>query len=160
MKKQKALKPKQQLAVKLFALGEPQKIIAERLEVSVMTIYRWQHIPAFQTQLESLHSSGLEATAKKIHIAGITAAETIQEFLNDMAQPAEVRAKFAVGVLRAYPAFQAALAKGLSHRIADFTLDERWAMNRATYDSCGNLIAEKWAKSQPQVVDANGGVAV
>lgn len=161
MKKQKVLKPKQQLAVRLLASGYQKNIVAQRLNVSVMTIYRWEQSPIFQTELAStIEASGLEETARKLHIAGITAAETIQEFLNNMSHPSEVRAKFAVGVLRAYPAFQSAIEKGLRHRIGDFSLDERWTLNHATYDSHGNLIVDTWSNHPTIIRSPDGSLAV
>ena len=160
MKNHKVLKPKQQLAVRLLALGHQKNIVAQRLDVSTMTLYRWEQSPNFQNELAtSIESSGLKETARKLHIAGITAAETIQEFLNNMSHPAEVRAKFAVGVLRAYPAFQSAIEKGLRNRVGDFNLDERW-LSHATYDSHGNLIADAWANTQSQIRSPEGSLVV
>jgi hypothetical protein len=160
MKKKKVLRPKQVQAVRLLARGETKQYVATRLSVATMTVYRWQRDPIFQSQLEALHASGLEATAKKVHIAGLTAAETLQEYLNDMTQPAETRAKFAIGVLRAYPALQAALAKGIRSRMADFDLEERWDMSLSTFDSNGNPIAEGWGHREPQLLNSDGSVTV
>jgi len=83
-----------------------------------MTLYRWEPTsPNFQNELAtSIESSGLKETARKLHIAGITAAETIQEFLNNMSHPAEVRCKIrGRRALACLPMpFQSAIEKGFA----------------------------------------------
>ena len=81
---QKSLKPVQLYALKLIALGTPDYQVAARLEVSVMTIYRWKRLPQFEAKLNAITTSGLEQIVKKLNIASLTAVETLQEVLNDM----------------------------------------------------------------------------
>ena len=50
----RVLKARQLEAIQLFAVGTPAYQIAERLEVSTMTIYRWQRQPEFEEKLRSL----------------------------------------------------------------------------------------------------------
>ena len=50
----RVLKARQLEAIQLFAVGTPAYQIAERLEVSTMTIYRWQRQPEFEEKLLSL----------------------------------------------------------------------------------------------------------
>jgi transposase-like protein len=138
----KALKPRQLSAIQLLACGTPACRVAERLEVSTMTLYRWSRQPEFEAKLRSITSSGLEEVAKKMNATTLTAVETLQEILCDMTQPTGTRLKAALGVLAALPSVSSALEKGLQHRVADFDLNQRWSGKTFTFDSSGNPIEE------------------
>lgn len=133
----KALKPRQLNAIKLLATGAPAYQVAERLEVSTMTISRWRRLPEFEAQLRSIASSGLEEIAKKMNSTTLTAIETLQEVMCDMTEPVGTRAKVALGVLHAMASVNNALEKSLQHRTADFDPKQRWIDPPFTYDSSG-----------------------
>ena len=126
MKKEKPLKPVQLTALKLIAVGTPLNRVAEKLEVSEMTVYRWRRLPEFESRLRTITSSGMEEIAKKMNAATLTAIETLQETMCDMSEPTNVRLKAALGVLNATASVNGMLEKGLRHRAADFDLQQRW----------------------------------
>jgi hypothetical protein len=138
MENVRSLKPKQINAIQLLAVGTPAYQVAERLDVSAMTIHRWQQIPEFEAKLHSITNSGLEEIAKKMNIAALTAVETLQEAMCDMSEPITTRMKAATGVLNAMPSVNGALEKCLVHRAADFDLKTRFRGQAYTYDSNGN----------------------
>lgn len=133
----KKLKARQLQALKLIAMGTPANQVAQRLEVSTMTLYRWQRMPEFEAKLRSITSSGLEEVAKKMNAATLTAIETLQETMCDMSEPASTRMKAAMGVLGAMPSVNGILEKNLHHRVGDFDLQQRWGEG-FTFDSSGN----------------------
>lgn len=83
MENTKPLKPVQLTAIQLLAAGKPAHRVAEQLEVSTMTIYRWRQQPEFEAKLNSIASSGMEDIAKKLNATTLTAVETLQEVLCD-----------------------------------------------------------------------------
>lgn len=133
----KKLKARQLQALKLIAMGTPTNQVAQRLEVSTMTLYRWQRQPEFEAKLRSITSSGLEEVAKKMNAATLTAIETLQEAMCDMSEPTGTRMKAAVAVLGAMPSVNGILEKSLQHRVGDFDLQQRWSEG-FTFDSSGN----------------------
>lgn len=137
MKNVNSLKVRQLEAVKLLAMGTPASHVAERLEVSTMTIYRWQRLPEFEARLSAVTTSGLTEVAKKLNAASLTAVETLHEVLCDLSQPIPIRMKAALGVLGTMPAVNGALERGLRHRVADFDLKQRFSGQGYTYDSSG-----------------------
>ena len=80
----KLLKPVQLTALRLIASGTPDCQVASTLNVSVMSVYRWKRLPAFEAKLNSITSSGMEQIATTLNAAAISAAETLSEILNDM----------------------------------------------------------------------------
>lgn len=122
-----SLKPKQLSAIRLLAMGTPAYRVAEQLEVSTMTIYRWRRQPEFDAKLSCIANSGLEEIAKKMHATALTAVETLHEVLCDLSQPTPLRMKAALGVLGAMPSVNGALERGLQHRFADFDLEQRFS---------------------------------
>lgn len=140
---QKSLKPVQLTALKLIALGTPDYQVAARLEVSVMTIYRWKRLPQFESRLNAITTSGLEQIVKKLNITSLTAVETLQEVLNDMSLTPLIRMRAALGVLNALPAVNSALEKGLQHRAADFDLKQRWNSQGCTYEAAGQSCTDE-----------------
>lgn len=138
MPKTHALKPMQLNAIKLLAVGTPAYQVAERLEVSTMTIYRWQRLPEFEAKLNSIYSSGLEEIAKKMNATTLTAIETLQEILCEMREPSITRMKAPLGVLSAMSSVNSVLEKSLQHRVGDFDLQQRWSSPAFTYDCSGN----------------------
>jgi len=138
MKNVTSLKARQLQAVKLLALGTPANQVAERLEISVMTIYRWKRMPEFDARLNAIASSGLEEIAKTLNATALTAVETLQEVLCDMSQPAPTRMKAALGVLGVMGSVNTALERGLAHRAADFDLAQRYGSQAGyTYEAAG-----------------------
>lgn len=135
MTTERSLKSKQLSAIRLLAMGTPAYRVAEQLEVSTMTIYRWRRQPEFDAKLNSIANSGLEEIAKKINATALTAVETLQEVLCDLSQPAPLRMKAAIGVLGAMPSVNSTLERGLQHRFADFDLTQRFADQHFTYDN-------------------------
>ncbi len=138
MVNKRLLKPVQLNAVQMLALGIPAYQVAAKLEVSTMTIYRWQRQPAFEARLGAITSSGLEEIAKKMNATTLTAVETLQEILCDMTQPTTTRMKAALGVLGSMSSVNAALECSLQHRVADFSLLQRFSDQSFTYDSNGD----------------------
>lgn len=134
MKIKKSLKPVQLTALKLISMGTPAYRVAERLDVSVMTVYRWQRLPEFEAQLQSFANSGLEEIAKKMNATALTAVETLQETLCDLSLPPSIRIKAALGVLSAMPSVNIALENSLRHRHSDFDLDHRFDLQPITYE--------------------------
>jgi len=132
------LKPLQLTALQLLAMGTPPTQVAERLEVSYMTIYRWQRLPEFESKLRTITNSGLEEIARKLNATTITAIETLQEILCDFREPSSVRMKAAISVMSIMPSINVALEKSLKHRVADFDLKDRWGEPGCTYDSSCN----------------------
>lgn len=141
MTRPKTLKPKQMNAIRLRAAGTPAYQVAERLEITTMTLYRWKQLPEIEQTLNAVAYSGLEEIAKKVNIAALTAIETIQDILCNMAEPTEVRMKAAMVALRAMPLVNGVLEKGLQHRGADFDTRERFSGPAFTYDSTGRPCA-------------------
>lgn len=136
----KSLKARQLNAIQLLAAGTPAYQVAAQLEVSTMTIYRWQRLPEFEAMLNSIASSGLEEIAKKMNSTTLTAVETLQEILCDLREPSTTRMKAALGVLSTMASVNSMLEKSLKHRIADFDLQERFEQQGWTFDSNGNRI--------------------
>lgn len=134
------LKPQQLNAIKLLAMGTPVNQVADLLQVSTMTIFRWKKLPEFNSKLNTINTSGLEEVAKKLNILSLTAVETLQEILCDMTQPAALRVKASLGVLGAMGAVNNALEKGLQHNMADFDLSKRWDGIAYSYNASGNAI--------------------
>lgn len=128
-----SLKARQLQAVKLLALGTPASHVAARLEVSVMTIWRWQRQPAFEAKLQAVTSSGMEQIATTLNAAALSAAETLSEILNDMSQPTNTRMRAALGVLSALGPVNSVLERGLQHRAADFDLAQRFNLQGHTH---------------------------
>jgi len=122
----KTLKPVQLTAISMLAAGTTATQVAARLDISTMTIYRWQRLPEFEARLRTITSSGLEEIAKKMNAATLTAIETLQETMCNMSEPTPVRMKAALGVLNATASVNGMLEKSLRHRVADFDLQERW----------------------------------
>ncbi len=149
-----ALKTKQEIAIRLLAQGESKKGVAERLGVSRMTISRWHNSPVFNSQLASITNSGLEQTAKMLNAASLTAAETLQEILCDMSQPATVRLKASLGVLSIMPSINASLQRNVYQQV-DFDLKQRWG-SQCTYNAQGELIN----KDSPNGINKRVGTAV
>ena len=136
--KKHTLKPAQINAIKLLSMGTPAHQVAARLEITTMTLYRWQKIPEFETVLRSTAYSGLEEIAKKMNATTLTAIETLQEILCDLREPSAVRMKAAMVVLSTVAPINSMLEKSLKHRTADFDLQDRFAQQGWTYDACGN----------------------
>lgn len=141
------LKPRQLNAIKLLAAGTPANQVAERLEVTTMTLYRWQRLPAFEAKLRSISSSGLEEVAKKMNAVALTAVETLQEVMCDLREPSAVRIKVALGVLHAMPAVNSSLEKSMQNKMADFDLGGRWIEPAFSFDSCGNPIQDNYSNN-------------
>lgn len=141
MRNAKPLKAIQTAALRLLAQGETHKFVAQTLNVSQMTVYRWGHIPEFQAQLKTITASetGLEVTARRLSAAVLTAIETSQEAMCNMREPVEIRLKAAQIILRSMPPASAALERALRHRMSDFLLEQRFEGGN-TFDSAGNEI--------------------
>ena len=137
MTQPKALKPKQLNAIKLLATGTPAYQVAARLEITTMTLYRWQRLPEFEQTLHSISHSGLDEIATKMNVAALTAVETLQEILCSLNEPTNIRLKAAIGTLRAMPSVNGALEKGLQHRTADFDTRRRFHGPAFTHGSDG-----------------------
>lgn len=142
----------------MLALGTPAYQVAAKLEVSTMTIYRWQRQPAFEAKLNDIASSGLEEIAKKMNATTLTAVETLQEILCDMTQPTTIRMKAALGVLSSMSSVNVALERSLQYKVADFNLNQRISDQSFTYDSNG----DRYTRLEPSISseDLEGGVEV
>ncbi len=138
MHKANSLKPLQLSAIQLLAIGTPANQIAARLEITTMTLYRWQKLPEFETKLRALTSSGMEEIARKMNIAGLTAIEVLQEIMCNIAESKTTQMKAAIGVLNAMSAVNGVLEKSLKHRVGDFDLQKRWNETAFSYDMDGN----------------------
>jgi len=138
LKKVKSLKARQLNAIQLLALGTPAYQVAAELQVSTMTIYRWQRLPEFDAKLNIIVSSGLEEIAKKMNATMLTAVETLQEILCDLREPSNTRMKAALGVLANAAAVNHMLEKSLKNRDADFDLKNRFSEQSFTYDENGD----------------------
>lgn len=147
MKNITQLKPRQITALQLLATGTPANQVAARLEISTMTLYRWQQQPEFEAKLRVITHSGLEEIAKKMNATTLTAIETLQEVLCNMGEPTNIRMKAALGVLGTMAAVNNALEKSLQHRAGDFDLQERFSGQSFTFDSGGNPIQKLPQKS-------------
>lgn len=160
METKKRLKPKQIKAVALLARGESKKYVAETLQITTMTIHRWYRLPEFTDELKAVSTSetGLEATARMLNAAGLTAVETAQEIMCCMSQPVEIRLKAAQVVLRALVPANAAIERGLKHRFVDFNLEDRWGTGN-TFDGAGKLIDRRYS-GNPSVRSPEGSLAV
>lgn len=136
------LTAKQEVAIRMLALGESKSNVATNLDVSRMTISRWQKNPNFESQLTSITRSGLEQTAKMLNAASLTAAETLQEILCDMTQPTAIRLKAALGVLSTLPSISSSLQRDV-YNMSDFDLRQRWGL-RSSYNSKGEVITRNF----------------
>jgi hypothetical protein len=136
------LKPRQIHAIQLLAVGTPLTRVAQTLEISEMTLWRWGKQAEFQSKLNSVANSGLAEVARTINAASLTAAETLQEILCDLSLPTNTRMRAALGVLGAMSSVNSALERGLQHRVADFDLNQRWNNQVGnTYESSGSQSA-------------------
>ena len=155
MKPVNTLKPKQLNAIRMLATGAPAYQVAEKLEITTMTLWRWQRLPEFERTLQSIAHSGLDELAKKMNIAALTAVEVLQEILCDMRLPAATKIRAAVGALRAMPSVNGALEKSLQHRVADFDPRNRFAGPTFTHDSDGRPCSARTvgADQLPDVVE-------
>lgn len=152
MKQAKALKARQMSAIQLLAMGTPAYQVAEKLQVTSMTIHRWKPLPEFEAKLRFIASSGLEEIAKKMNATTLTAIETLQEIMCDMREPSSARMKAALGVLGTMASVNNTLEKSLKHRAGDFDLKERWSGPAFTFDSNGNPIQAVQKSSELRVV--------
>jgi len=141
MNNQKPLKPKQINAIQLLAVGTPAYQVAEKLEITTMTLYRWQKLPEFNSKLNYVANSGLEEISKKMNAATITAIETLQETMFNFGMPLATRMKAAQVILSNTSSINSMLEKALKHRAADFDLEDRWE-NGPSFDRCGNPIQQ------------------
>ncbi len=91
MKPMKTLKPKQLNAIRMLAIGTPAHQVAARLEITTMTLWRWQRLPEFELTLQAIAHSGLDELATKMSVAALTAIEVLQEILCDMRLPAPTK---------------------------------------------------------------------
>lgn len=137
MKSDKLLRPRQLTAMQLLVSGTPASQVAERLQISVMTVYRWQKLPAFETKLNAVTSSGLQEIARTINAASLTAAETLSEILCNLSLPTNTRMKAALGVLNAMSSVNFTLERGLQHRAGDFDLAQRFNLQGHAYEATG-----------------------
>ncbi len=135
-----SLKPRQLNAIKLLAMGKPANQVAEILQITTMTLYRWQKLPEFSSKLNLVANSGMEEIAKKMNSTALTAIEVLQEILCDMTLTKPIQMKAALGVLHTMASVNGALEKGLKHRAADFDLQKRWGDRAFTYDAGGKVI--------------------
>lgn len=156
MNNDRSLKPAQLNAVQLLAIGTPAYQVAAQLEVSTMTIYRWQRIPAFEAKLNAITSSGLEEIAKKMNATTLAAVETLHEILHDLREPTNTRMKAAIGVLNSMASVNAALERSLRHKVADFDLKQRFSSPAFTFDASG----DKFPTIEPPVAERNDGIYV
>ncbi len=154
--KLQSLKPRQLNAIKLLAMGKPIIEVAEILQVTTMTVYRWQKQPEFSSKLNWIANSGMEELAKKMNSTALTAVETLQEILCDPTLPRPIQIKAALGVLNAMTSVNVALERGLKHRTADFDLRKRWGSAgdpAFTYDANGNeIVFNRSIESAEEVV--------
>ncbi len=134
------MKPRQVQALQLLATGRPVNQVAAMVDVTPMTVFRWKNTPAFRSRLELVTNSGLESLAKKVNATAITAIETLQETLCNMALPDQIRVKAALGVLNAMGSVNAALSRRLHDGVADFELSTRFDGPVFSHDSAGNVI--------------------
>lgn len=132
------LKPRQIHAIQLLAVGTPLTRVAQTLEISEMTLWRWGKQAEFQSKLNAITSSGLAEIAKTLNATALTAVETLQEVLCDMSQPVPIRVKCALGVLGVLGPVNAALERGLQHRAGDFDLAQRFNLQGHTYEAAGS----------------------
>lgn len=127
MKTGKGLRPVQLSAIRLLAVGTPIVRVAEKLDISCMTIWRWRtQNPEFESRLNAVAASGLQEVGKQINRTALVAVEVLQQLLGDMTQPTSVQVKVALGVLNSMPNINAAIEKGLLHRAADFDPERHW----------------------------------
>jgi hypothetical protein len=94
-----------------------------------------------------------------LNAASLAAIETAQEVMCNMREPVELRLSAAKIVLTAMPPTTAALEKALRHRLADFSLEERFERG-STYDSAGHEILKFCASTNISARNKNGGVTV
>lgn len=134
------LRPKQLDAIKLLATGIPAYQVAERLEITVMTLYRWKKIPAFEQKLTAISYSGLKEIAKKMNATTVTAIEILQEVMCDMRNSKEIQVKVALGVLNAMPKVNNALEMASLYKTADFDMQKRFDNQGYSFDVDGNPI--------------------
>ena len=139
MRHKKKLKDKQIKAMQLLAIGEPKNVIAAKLEITTMTLYRWEKLPEFESKLNYVANSGLEEVSKKMNAATITAIETLQESMFNLGTPLATSMKAAQIILNNTSSVNSMLEKALKHRAADFDLKDRWE-NGPSYDGGGNPI--------------------
>jgi len=139
MNNQKPLKPKQINAIQLLAVGTPAYQVAAKLEITTMTLYRWQKQPEFNSKLNYVANSGLEEVSKKMNAATLTAIETLQETMCHMGIPLAIRMKAAQIVLNNTSSINGMLEKALKHRLGDFDLKQRFE-NGTSYDGNGDPI--------------------
>lgn len=161
MTQDKPLKALQHNAIRLLAQGETQKNVAQILNISPMTVSRWNNLPNFQTQLQTVTASesGLEALARKSNATALTAVENLQEVLAGVHEPLQVRLQAAQIILRCLPAINAAMERGLKHRRADFLLEQRWERGNI-YDSHCDLIPPACPGANSSIRNLDGSVAV
>ncbi len=75
-----------------------------------------------------------------MNAATLTAVETLQETMCNLAEPASIRLKAALGILSHTASVNSMLEKGLKHKQGDFDLQTRFERG-SVYDSCGNRIS-------------------
>jgi hypothetical protein len=149
-----SLKARQLNAIQLLAVGVPAYKVAAKLEVSTMTIYRWQKLPAFEEKLNAIATSGLEEIAKKMNATTLTAVETLQEILCDMTLPTPIRMKAALGVLGSVASVNNMLEKTQRYGAADFDLQQRFSERAFTFDANGNRFpAAEFSPSDSEEVE-------
>jgi hypothetical protein len=111
--------------------------VAEKLDISCMTIWRWRQSEEFESRLNAVAASGLQEVGKQINQTALVAVAVLQQLLGDMTQPTNVQIKVALGVLNSMPNINAAIDKALLHRAADFDPESVWSSQGCTYNQHG-----------------------
>lgn len=115
MKNVKPLHARQLHAIRLLAAGTPDYVVAQRIEVSTMTIYRWKRQDEFNQELRRIAYCGLEDFSKKLNECAVTALDTLQEVMNDLREPSTHRSKVALGIINAMPKVHDALSRSVRY---------------------------------------------
>ena len=137
MKNVKPLHARQLHAIRLLAAGTPDYLVAQRIEVSTMTIYRWKRQDDFNRELRQITYSGLEDFSKKLSDCAVNAIETLHEVMNDLREPSTHRSKVALGVINALPKLQVALAHSARHSVECSVIREETEDADSALDSGG-----------------------
>ncbi|MDG4554586.1 MAG: phBC6A51 family helix-turn-helix protein [Candidatus Competibacter sp.] len=79
---EKQLPPKQLLAAQLLADGLPFKQVSEKVGVSLSVVYKWKHIPAFNSYVNELLMLNENKAYQDLFSLKPLALETLKAMLN------------------------------------------------------------------------------
>jgi len=92
---EKAITPRQSIAIERLLNGGTVQGAADAAGVSRKTVYKWLSIPAFQEAINNAQAEAMARLSRALIALGGSAIETLGETMSDKTQPPAVRVRAA-----------------------------------------------------------------